>query len=248
MYKTEDIFSMKTIKIELSKKEYNTLLLIRQKSSDYRSERALAVLHCAEGKRPCQIAEQLKRSSQAVCKWLHAYKQYREKGLEKRFSPGRPSIRKNKLIPRLSVYLEKNPTDFGWGESVWSVKVIMAQFKKECGLEISRYSVIRALKDAGYSVKRSKKTTPEHAPSKEDKLKKVKEIAREINELKNSKDVEVMFLDESHFSTEPYVIRGWSKRGEPFFPSDSKKEGGVYDIWGIRLGKKRFLLEKFEQR
>jgi transposase len=238
--------ALKTISIKLSNEQRTELIQIRQKTSDYRSERALAVLHCAEGRRPCQIAAILKRSSQAICQWLHAYKRDGAEGLNRSFSPGRPSVRKVELIPKLSEYLAKSPRDYGWGEDVWSVKVIIAQFKKDHRQTISRHSVIRALHDEGYSAKRSKKTVPEHAPSKEEKLGRVKEIAAEINALKKDGDVEIMFLDESHFSTEPYVVRGWSKRGEAFFPPGSGEKRSLHDIWGIRAGKRRFLLEKFE--
>lgn len=236
--------SMKTIQIELSGEARRELLRIRKKSDDYRGERALAVLHCADGMRPCQIAGLLKRSSQTVCKWLHAYRERGAAGLSRKFSPGRPSLRKAEIIPKLPEYLAKSPADFGWGEDVWSVKVIMAQLEKDNGRSVSRHTVIRALNDAGYSAKRSKKTTPSHAPSKAEKLERVKRIAAEINGLKDSADVEVMFLDESHFSTDPYVVRGWSRRGEPFFPPDSEKTRGMHDIWGVRAGKRRFLLEK----
>ena len=239
---------MKTIKLKISKEERQELLRIRKASGDYRSERALAVLHSADGKRPIQISELLKRSSQTVCAWLHAYKKSGLAGLSKKFSPGRPSIRKKEIIPKLPEYLAKSPRDFGWGEDVWSVKVIMAQLKKENGYVVSRHTVIRALYDAGYSAKRSKKTTPAHAPPKEEKLERVREIAAEITELRNTAEVEVMFLDESHFSTDPYVVRGWSKRGEPFFPPESEKERGVHCIWGIRAGKRRFLLEKLDEK
>jgi len=236
---------MKTIRIELSRQERNDLLNLRNKSGDYRSERALAVLHCADGKRPCQIAEMLKRSSQCICQWLNSYKRERLSGLEKEFSPGRPSKRKTMLIPRLTEYLSKSPRDFGWGEDVWSVKVIQAQFKKENGCTISRFTVIRALEDAGFTAKRAKKTVPSNAPTKEEKLAKVQDIAEEIRKLKSDQDVDVMFLDESHFSTEPYIIRGWSKKGKPFFPSDTIQAGRMHDIWGIRAGNEWFLLEKF---
>jgi transposase len=239
---------MKTINIKLSSKERKELLKIRQKSTDYRNERALAVLHCDSGKRPCQIAALLMRSSQTICQWLNSYKQNGIKGLDKKFSPGRPSLRKTELIPRLSIYLASSPRDFGWYEDIWSVKVIMAQFKKETGRSICRHTVIRALSDAGYSSKRGKKTTPIHAPSKEEKLKKVRQIAAEINALKETENVEVMFLDESHFSTEPYVIRGWSKKGEPFFPPDSQKERKLHYIWGIRTQKRYYLLEEFQKK
>lgn len=236
---------MKTIRIQISESERQELFLLRQKSGDYRSERALAVLHCADGKRPRQIADMLKRSSQAICQWLHAYQKDGLAGLDKDYSPGRPSVRKEKLIPHLSEYLAKSPRDFGWGEDVWSVKVLMAQFKKENGFAISRYTIIRALYDGGFTAKRAKKTTPAHAPSKEEKLQRVQEIASEIAGLRCNGDVDVMFLDESHFSTDPYVVRGWSKRGQPFFPPDSDETRELHDIWGIRAGKRWFLLEEF---
>jgi len=236
---------MKTIRIELTNDERTELVNLRNKSGDYRSERALAVLHCADGKRPCQIAEMLKRSSQCICQWLNAYKSERAAGLQKDFSPGRPSKRKMNLIPRLNEYLSKSPRNFGWGEDVWTVKVIQAQFQKESGAKISRFTVIRALEDAGFTAKRAKKAVPLNAPSKKEKLAKVQEIAEEIRRLKLEQDVEVMFLDESHFSTEPYIIRGWSRKGQPFFPQDTFQTRRLYDIWGIRAGNEWFLLEKF---
>lgn len=236
---------MKTIRIQISELERQELFLLRQKSGDYRSERALAVLHCADGKRPRQIADMLKRSSQAICQWLHAYQKDGLAGLDKDYSPGRPSVRKEKLIPHLSEYLAKSPRDFGWGEDVWSVKVLMAQFEKENGFAISRYTIIRALCDEGFTAKRAKKTTPAHAPSKEEKLHRVQKIASEIAGLRCNGDVDVMFLDESHFSTDPYVVRGWSRRGQPFFPPDADETRELHDIWGIRSGKRWFLLEEF---
>jgi len=57
-----------------------------------------------------------------------------------------------------------------------------------------------------------------------------------------------MFLDESHFSTDPYATRGWRKRGKPFFPEDSIKERKMHYLWGIRAGKRFLLLEEFEQK
>jgi len=102
------------------------------------------------------MANMLKRSSQAACQWLHAYQKSGLPRLYKEYSPGRPSVRKEKLILRLPEYLSKSPRDFGWGEGVWSVKVPMAQFKKENGFEISRHAIIRALCDEGFSAKHAK--------------------------------------------------------------------------------------------
>lgn len=239
---------MKIIRIELNKSERAELLKIAHNSKDKRQIRALAVLQCAEGKRAKAIAEDLKRSSQAICSWLNAYISHGVMGLVRNYSPGRPSKRRTKLAPKLETYLSKSPRDFGWGEDLWSVKVIQAQYKKEHNEPISRHTVIRALKDANYSPKRSKKTMPINAPSKEEKLERVKEIAEQISNLQvDNKTVEVMFVDESHFSTEPYVARGWSKRGAPFFPQDTEQTRKLLSAWCIRIDKRRILLEVYEE-
>ena len=96
----------------------------------------------------------------------------------------------------------------------------------------------------GYVFKRAKKTVPVAAPSKEEKLEAVKKIASDILECGKEKAVEVVFLDESHFSTDPYVIRGWHKCGEPFFPSDTQASGKHVGIWSIRARSKEILLEE----
>lgn len=61
---------------------------------------------------------------------------------------------------------------------------------------------------------------PAAPSSKEEKLARVQEIAAEILKLKNDSDVDIFFVDESHFSTEPYVVRGWYRKDEDFFPRD----------------------------
>jgi len=239
---------MKILRLDLTELERQQLEDIRRSSSDYRAERALAVLHCVEGKKATWIAGALGRTIGTVCSWLRAYREKGVAGLGREYSPGRPSARRELLLPKLEEYLKLSPRDFGWGEDVWSVKVIIAQYQKETGVRISASTVTRALCDGGYSFKRAKKRVPPNAPSKEEKLACVQEIAGEIAKLKATDDVEVIFLDESHFSTEPYVTRGWHRRGEPFFPPDSGKAGECLHIWGIRRNDRFILLEERKYR
>ena len=236
---------MRKIEIKLRAADRGDLDGMRRKYNDYRSERALAVLHCALGKSARQIEMLLHRTEKTVRSWLNAYQLHGIGGLSRSYSPGRPNQRSLKFAPRMEEYLSKTPEDYGWGEGVWSIKVLIAQYEKETGLRISEDSVERALKESGYSFKRAKLTTPAQSPSREEKLARVQAIAAEIMALKKVGDVEVMFLDESHFSTEPYVARGWHKRGNPFFPGNAKKARRVHHIWGIRTKKASFLLEKF---
>jgi hypothetical protein len=42
---------------------------------------------------------------------------------------------------------------------------------------------------------------------------RVNEIVEKIKQ-KTAEETEILFADESHFSNQPYVQRGWFKRGE----------------------------------
>jgi transposase len=87
-------------------------------------------------------------------------------------------------------------------------RTINVQLEKDFGRKLGTLIIKRLLKDTGYSYKRTRKTMPVSAPSKEEKLTRVKEIANEILVLTATDDIEAVFLNESHFSNEPYVIRG----------------------------------------
>jgi len=74
----------------------------------------------------------------------------------------------------------------------------------------------------GYSCKRAKKNTPINALFKKDKLNTINKITSDIRKLNEQEKVDIMCLDESHFSTEPYVVKGWSKKGKSFFTNTKK--------------------------
>ena len=238
---------MKIVRIFLDEEQRSKLNSL-QKGSDYRSERALAVLHCADGKRLKWISEALHRSMNTIRSWVHGYIQHGIGGLDRDYSPGRPRDLRERLADRIKEYFQKSPADYGWGEEVWSEKVIAAQFKKETGHDLGEATVYRCLSEMGYSYKRAKKTVPQQAPTKEEKLERIKEIAREIIEMQTSEEVEVFYLDESHFSTEPYVTRGWHPKGVPFFPQDAQNEKINHNFWGIRYQQRYILLDEYTYR
>ena len=128
---------MRKIEIELRVADRDDLEGMRRKYNDYRSERALAVLHCALGKSARQIGILLQRTEKTVRSWLNSYHLHGVSGLSRTYSPGRPNLRSLKFAPRMEEYLSKTPEDYGWGEGVWSIKVLIAQYEKETGLKIS---------------------------------------------------------------------------------------------------------------
>ena len=115
--------------------------------------------------------------------------------------------------------------------------------KKDTGKTVGIFTLERLLKDCAYSCRRPRKGVPAAAPSKEEKLARVQEIAAEILKLKKDSDADVFFVDESHFSTEPYVVRGWYRRDEDFFPRDKSQPEVHHKFRRIQTADKIFLLE-----
>jgi transposase len=235
---------MKIVKLALSEQEKTELEYLQINGSNLLRERSLAILHCAQGKKLTWIADALNRRILTIRSWIDSFRKHGISGLSRAYSPGRPSFRKKNLLPELRECLSKSPRDYGFFEDVWTLNLLKTHFKKQFNRDFSASTITRLLKDEGYSFKRPKKSMPANAPSKEEKLRQVQQIAQEILALKDNQETIVLFLDESHFSTEPYVIRGWHKRGEDFFPQDSSETGKSFGIWRIQSGRQTFLLEK----
>ena len=117
------------------------------------------------------------------------------------------------------------------------------QLKKDTEKTVVISSLERLLKDCAYSCRRPRKGVPAAAPSKEEKLARVQETAAEILKLKKDSDADVFFVDESHFSTAPYVVRGWYRGGEDFFPRDKSQPEVNHQFRRIQTADKIFLLE-----
>ena len=236
------------IKISLSNSEKQAILEIRRKTNDPRNERALAVLLNHEGKSAKDIANLLKRHYNTITAWLRNFKLKRLEGLNRAYSPGRPSQRKKVVIPLIEECLSHSPQDYGYAEYTWSTRLIQRYCYDKLGIKFSIDTIERSLHDAGYSYKRPQKSVPKKALSSEEKKKEVLKLIEEIRLLLEGGEAEVFALDESHFSTEPYIIRGWYKKGKPFFPADIQQKRRNQHIWSIQSSEQTFLLEKVVER
>lgn len=235
---------MAWLRIKLSDEKVRELEEICRKTEDSRNFRSYMVLLNSQGLRIPEIAKKLGKHEHTVRSWIKRYKYKGINGLSRNLSPGRPKEQRKKAITLLKEFISKSPKDYGYLYDIWDKRLIMEEYVKRTGEKLSSSTAERALKEAGYSYKRPKKGVPPNAPSKEEKIKKVKEIIANIQQKISQKDMEVYFLDESHFSTEPYLIRGWFKKGSPFFPSGIVKQGDLYGIWSFKSQNAIFLLEK----
>jgi len=233
------------IRVILNEDEKKELEKLRKLSSSKNSEKALIVLLSNDGLSVQEIAEIVKRHPHTIRTCLKNYKKSDISGLSRKYSPGRPSIRTKELIPLILEWFQHSPREYGYIREIWTVKLIIDMFQKKTNLRISEDTVQRALKDDGYSYKRTKKTVPESAPSKEEKQKRVLEMLYEIEAFVKEKDAEIYILDESHFSTEPYIVKGWFKKKCATSDKYPQKTGKLHNIWCLEYKNTKILLEKF---
>ena len=235
---------MAWLRIKLSESELKGLEEVRRKTEDARNFRAYMVVLNAQGLRVPEIAEKLRKNEHTVRRWIKRYKNKGIAGLSRELSPGRPREHRNKAISLLGEFISKSPKVYGYVYDTWDKRLIMEEYEKETGTKLSYSTAERALREAGYSYKRPKKGVPPNAPTKEEKIKKVNEIITDIQRKASQEDVEVYFIDESHFSTEAYIVRGWFKKGEHFSPKAFSEKRELYGVWSIKSENAIFLLEK----
>ena len=107
--------------------------------------------------------------------------------------------------------LERNPKDYGYQEAGWHVNLLKDYFKQQ-GISACDNTIIKALRKQGYVFKRFARRIPDNTLSSAAKKAAINVMVDEMQQL-DPANTEIFFEDESHFSNQPYVSRGWFKKG-----------------------------------
>ena len=235
------------LKIDLSEPDLIELTHLKSQSSSEASERALMVLMNNEGQSIPKIAKVLRRNPHTVRDWIKRFRDRGIEGLYRNYSPGRPPELRELVESKIDQVIESSPINHGYSVSLWTVLLLQDYLKKQ-GVAASEDTIERALKRKDYRYKRAAKAVPAKAPNKRDKKKIVSSIINKIQRELNKGPCEVFALDESHFSTEPYVVSGWQKKLWPPDDSNSKQEGANHSVWLLEFSDKKILLEEHSCR
>ena len=235
------------IKITLKQEERVALENLRRQASSKDSEKILMVLLSQDGFSPPEIAKKLKRHPHTVRDWLKRFQEHGAKGLQRLFSPGRPGEKREAVKKVIHEILATEPTAYGYKEFLWNVSLIAHYLKESHGLTASDDTIERALKDCGFTYKRPSKSVSPKAPDREAKKAAVEKIVSEIQQLVSGGEWEIFALDESHFSTEPYITRGWIKKRWPPKNSRLNATGNRHVLWSIESDDTKILLEKISK-
>lgn len=234
------------INIKLSEEERNHLKQIRNSRDANLSERCLYILLSDEGKSVPQIAAHTRRNGHTVRFWLKAY---REGGLERLKGispPGRYPEKSAKIYPIILEIVPKSPSEYGYIEEGWTIDMIVDYLKKQ-GIEVGGSTVKRALKKNGWVYKRFSKTIPSNTPNDEQKKIRISEIIEQIKNERENRNIEIFFVDESHFSNEPYVQRGWLLIGKKKKVSAPKQKESKTIIGGLNLKSRKVYWKQTEK-
>lgn len=234
------------LRVTLSLSEKKELEKLRNKTGSDYAERALIILLSHQGLSPVKIAKKIHRNPHTTRTWIRRFLKERIPGLERRYSPGRPPKHKGLLMELLPEWLSTGPSTYGYNASVWTVELLRSQFRKVADDNISSDTIERALKKLGYSYRRAKKGVPSSAPSKEEKKRRVLELVEEIKNFIGQDDAVILSLDETHLSSEPYLIRGWYKKNSIFLAFADQK-GELHDLWCVEYQGTKIYLEKCQE-
>ena len=179
--------------------------------------------------------------------WLKRYKKIGLAGLSRNFSPGRPKDKRNKVKARIKEIISEPPASYGYMDNVWTVPLIAHDIRENLKISVSNDTVIRALKNMDYSYKRPSKTVSPSAPSAEEKIAVVNKIIHDIKKIISQEKSVIYALDESHFSTEPYLVQGWFKKRWPPWDSSKPQEKKSHILWLLEYENTKILLEKVKQ-
>jgi transposase len=232
------------IKISLTEKAVAELNAAKS-DSNIPEKRIIAVLLSNTGMLAKDIGPIVGYNGATTRKHLRAYLRSGLQGLIMKKSPGRLSKINKYLIPFLEECLVKSPTEYGWDKSTWDSTIIIKSFEKEHDESISHDSVSRAMKKMNYSYRRPQKSPSVNAPSKEEKVLRVKAIIEEITAAIGEDDCEIFCCDESHFTNEPYLTRGYFKKGGESINPNTRETRNPKSFWVTEYGQRRFLLEEY---
>lgn len=200
------------LRISLNDQETADLKKLRLSRNSNIGERANYVLMAARGNAAPAIAIQLSRNIHTIRLWLRRYNAEGISGLMAKKQPGRPAKKAPLIESQIEELLSKSPQDYGYKEAGWQINILKDWFNRQ-NCKACDNTIKAALEKKGFVYKRFSKCMPKNAPSAKDKRIVISKIVDKIKKFTNQ-DTEVFFEDESHFSNQPYVNRGWFKKGE----------------------------------
>ncbi len=206
--------------------DHATLLKWRESNDKRLWEKAVTVLENRNLSLE-EIAEKIERPVNVLRRWILAFNNRGMLGLDpprKNRSPGKREAAAEIRRKRLLDILHDRPRSFGINRASWNRRSLAKAYAGKYGEQVSEASVSRALRQAGYSIKKARRVLTSTDPEYREKVEQV------LNTLQTLKPDELFFfIDElGPLRVKKYGGRTFAAKGDvPIVPQMQAHKGSV---------------------
>jgi transposase len=164
------------------------------------------------GRKPSAVARMFDVTPQTMSRWLAAYREGGEKGLQPRKTTGRPpALTADELKKLRRTIVGKNPSQLNFGVLLWSLPIIVALIRRMFGKELHATTVARYLDQLGLTPQVPRRRS-NRRDEREIRRWMDQEFPRIIADVRRKQAV-LLFLDEAGVHENGPVGTTWAKRG-----------------------------------
>lgn len=200
-------------------------------SSEVRYRAAMAVM---DGMPIVDVAAAYGVNRKTVTRWLSRFESEGRSGLDRRDGSGRPRILEELSEDELYRIVLSGALAFGYESDLWTVGRLRRVIADEFGVQLSKNTVWRRLRDAGLTYQK-----PEREYYEIDESTRKKWLRYEVPKIKRvvRRHAAILyFQDESNVSLTTFLGKTWSPRGQTPKASVTGKRGGVAATSAISRG------------
>lgn len=147
----------KRIKFALTAEELQQIQNVITSHPDGRVQKRAQILYMRHlGKKVREIAEIVCMTEAAVYYWQKRWKEQGFSGVEDQKRSGRPPIGGDDFKQKLEALIDTDPSEFGYGFSVWTQERLIQHMGKETGHFVSEPTMHNRLKELGFVYRRPK--------------------------------------------------------------------------------------------
>jgi len=211
-------------KINLTAEERYRLERLSKSGKGKISFRANIILLNDAGNSAPEIAKMLGITHQTALSWINKYEKDGIDGLkDKEHKIGRPSTLGDRTREALKEFMDKDPQEFGYLQTCWTINLILYHLQTEYYLNPSRSTIKRQLKKLGYRWGRPRHTVVNaQDPEAAAKANAIREAIQNAGP-----DDLVVFMDESDVHLLPPLRAMWMPPGKQVripTPGNNKKK------------------------
>ena len=196
------------------------------------------------GMRTKDIAATLGVSPVTVSRWIGQYQLGGARSLRTKKPPGRPrKIDCPEFAPKLAKIVKHPATKFGFPNPLWNSQRLREVSKSELGVEISKTTLWRTLKEIGLSYQKPER----RAFEADDKSRKIwiEDIWPKVRKRASKERAVILFQDEATLTLTPTLGKTWAKVGHTPIVKVTGKRGSIGIISAISIhGKLLFKIPK----